>query len=50
MAEFAAEGRDPEVLFWVGCLGSSDARAQRVSAALAQILDKIGMDFAIRGK
>ncbi|HMY85619.1 MAG TPA: (Fe-S)-binding protein [Saprospiraceae bacterium] len=50
MAEFAAEGRDPEVLFWVGCLGSYDARAQRVSAAFAQILDNIGIEFAILGK
>ncbi len=50
MAELAAEGRSPEVLFWVGCLGSYDARAQRVSAAFSQILNSIGVDFAILGK
>jgi heterodisulfide reductase subunit D len=50
MAEYAAEGRNPEVLFWVGCLGSYDARAQRVSAAFAEILDSIGIEFAILGK
>lgn len=50
MAEFAAEGRQPEVLFWVGCLGSYDARAQRVSQAFAQILNAIGIEFAILGK
>lgn len=50
MAELAAEGRSPEVLFWVGCMGSYDARAQRVSAAFAQILNAIGIDFAILGK
>ena len=33
MAMMAAEGKEPEVLFWVGCAGSFDARAQRVTIA-----------------
>ena len=33
MAMMAAEGKEPEVLFWVGCAGSFDARAQRVTMA-----------------
>ena len=49
MAEFAAENKQPEVLFWVGCAGSFDARAQRVTAAFAKILQSAGVDFAILG-
>ena len=49
MAEMAAEGREPEILFWVGCAGSFDARAQKVTKAFCQILDSVGMSFAILG-
>ncbi len=50
MAEMAAEGREPEVLFWVGCAGSFDDRAQKVTIAFAKILQKAGVEFAILGK
>jgi heterodisulfide reductase subunit D len=50
MAEYAANGEMPEVLFWVGCAGSFDQRAQKVTKAFAQILDKVGVKFAILGK
>lgn len=50
MAEYAANGEMPEVLFWVGCAGSFDQRAQRITKAFAQILDKVGVRFAILGK
>jgi len=50
MAEYAAEGRAPEVLFWVGCAGSFDDRAKRVTKAFAKILGECGVDFAILGK
>ena len=49
MAEYAAEGKTPEILFWVGCAGSYDARAQKVSAAFSKILHAVGMEFAILG-
>ncbi len=49
MAEFLAEGREPEVLFWVGCSGSFDQRAQRITKAFALILSKMEIDFAILG-
>jgi len=45
----AAEGREPEILFWVGCAGSFDTRAQKVTKAFCQILDAVGMSFAILG-
>lgn len=50
MAEMMASGEKPEVLFWVGCAGSYDQRAQRISQAFALILQKIGVSFAILGK
>src|SRR6478752_3818774 len=50
LAEFTAEGTSPEILFWVGCAGSFDARAQRITKAFAQILDHVGISFGILGK
>ncbi len=49
MAEATAEGIEVEVLFWVGCAGSFDARAQKVTKAFSQLLDKAGVSFAILG-
>jgi heterodisulfide reductase subunit D len=50
MAEMAAENRAPEILFWVGCAGSFDQRAQRITRAFAAILHKVGIQYAILGK
>ncbi len=50
MAEMMANGETPEVLFWVGCAGSFDARAQKITKAFASILNKVGVRFAILGK
>lgn len=50
MAEYAASGETPEILFWVGCAGSFDQRAQKITKAFATILDKVGVRFAILGK
>lgn len=49
MAESTAAGIDVEVLFWVGCAGSFDARAQRVTKAFSELLNKAGVSFAILG-
>lgn len=49
MADLAMEGRVPDVLFWVGCAGSYDARAQKVTIAFCKILNEVGVDFAILG-
>lgn len=49
VAELAAEGKTPEVLFWVGCAGSFDARAQKVTRAFCEILNRVGIEFAILG-
>lgn len=50
MAEMMASGKSPEVLFWVGCAGSFDQRAQKITKAFATILDKAGVEYAILGK
>ena len=50
MAELFAEGRSPEVLFWVGCAGSFDQRAQKITRAFATILNETGISYAILGK
>ena len=49
MEEYAAAGETPEVLFWVGCAGSFDERAQRVTKSFAKILNASGVKFAILG-
>lgn len=49
MAEMMAKGEKPEVLFWVGCAGSFDDRAKKISKAFAKILNKAGVSFAVLG-
>ncbi len=50
MAELFAKGDTPEVLFWVGCAGSFDQRAQKITKAFVTILDKVGIRYAILGQ
>lgn len=50
MAELMASGEQPEILFWVGCAGSFDQRAQKITRAFAHILTTVGVKFAILGK
>ncbi len=50
VAELFAIGQTPEILFWVGCAGSFDQRAQKITKAFASILDKVGINYAILGK
>jgi len=50
MAELMANGETPEILFWVGCAGSFDVRAQKITKAFAAILNKVGINYAILGK
>lgn len=50
VAELMANGQSPEVLFWVGCAGSFDQRAQKITRAFAAILTRVGINYAILGK
>ena len=49
MAQYMAEGKQPEVLFWVGCAGSFDDRAKKITRAFVKILNNIGVEFAVLG-
>lgn len=49
MAEMLVQGDAPEVLFWVGCAGSFDDRAKKITKALVKILHKSGVKFAVLG-
>jgi heterodisulfide reductase subunit D len=50
MADLSSRGESPEILFWVGCSGSYDQRAQKITRAFASILNHIGIRYAILGK
>ena len=49
MAEYMAEGKQPEVLFWVGCAGSFDDRAKKITKAFVKLLNRANVDFAVLG-
>lgn len=49
MAEFLGQGKQPEVLFWVGCSGSFDERAKKITKAFVRILNYAGVEFAVLG-
>ncbi|MES2774050.1 MAG: (Fe-S)-binding protein [Bacteroidota bacterium] len=49
MAQMVAAGEEPEILFWVGCAGSFDQRAQKITRAFALILENVGINFAVLG-
>ncbi len=47
--EFKSQGKEPEIVFWVGCAGSFDSRAQKITLALVKILHHAGIQFAVLG-
>ncbi|QLG46672.1 (Fe-S)-binding protein [Costertonia aggregata] len=49
MAELSAAGQQPEVLFWVGCAGSFDDRAKKITKAFVKLLNKANVNFAVLG-
>lgn len=49
MAQYMAENKQPEVLFWVGCAGSFDDRAKKITKAFVKLLHKSKVDFAVLG-
>ena len=49
MAEMLAKGEKAEVLFWVGCAGSFDDRAKKITKALVKLLNKANVNFAVLG-
>lgn len=49
MAEYMAQGKQPEVLFWVGCAGSFDDRAKKITKAFVKLLNNANVEFAVLG-
>ncbi|MEI2760216.1 MAG: (Fe-S)-binding protein [Bacteroidia bacterium] len=49
MADFLAANESPDILFWVGCAGSFDQRAQKITKAVAKILNSCNISFAVLG-
>jgi Fe-S oxidoreductase len=49
MAEMMAQGKQPDVLFWVGCAGSFDDRAKKITKAFVKILNSANVSFAVLG-
>ncbi len=50
LSEWPADKAPPEILFWVGCAGSFDPRAQKVTRSFVQILEAAQISYAILGK
>lgn len=50
LAEMAARGERPDLLYWVGCMGSFDDRAKQTTVAFARIMRAAGVNFAILGQ
>lgn len=49
MAEMMAQGKEPEILFWVGSAGSYDDRVKKITRAFVKILNRANVDFAVLG-
>ncbi|MFM8962459.1 MAG: heterodisulfide reductase-related iron-sulfur binding cluster, partial [Sphingomonadales bacterium] len=49
MADMMASGESPDILFWVGCAGSFDDRAKKITKALVKILNHCKVNFAVLG-
>ena len=49
MAEFMAEGKEAELLFWVGSAGSFDDRAKKITKAFVKIMNTAGVNFGVLG-
>jgi heterodisulfide reductase subunit D len=49
LAEMTQRGEKPDVLFWVGCAGSFDDRAKKITKAFARLLQRSGVSFAVLG-
>ena len=47
--EMKNRGIDPEILFWVGCAGSFDDRAKKITKSFVNLLNKAGVSFAVLG-
>ena len=49
VAELVANNESPDILFWVGCSGSFDDRAKKITKAIVKILNHCNIKFAVLG-
>ena len=49
LSELKLNGKEPEVVFWVGCAGSFDDRAKKVTKSFIKILNNASVSYAILG-
>ena len=49
LSDLILQGKKPEILFWVGCAGSFDERAKKITRAFVRILNQINISYAILG-
>jgi Fe-S oxidoreductase len=49
LASLEAEGKKASVVFWVGCAGSFDDRAKKITKAFVKILNHTNTSFAVLG-
>jgi heterodisulfide reductase subunit D len=49
MSEFMAEGKEADILFWVGSAGSFDDRAKKITRAFVRIMNKANVNFGVLG-
>jgi Fe-S oxidoreductase len=49
MAEFMKEGKEADILFWVGSAGSFDDKAKKITKAFVKIMNTAGVNFGVLG-
>ncbi len=49
MAQYKEEGKEPEILYWVGCAGVFDERSKKIAKAVISLLKKAKVEFAVLG-
>ena len=49
LADLKAEQKQADIVFWVGCAGSFDERAKKITKAFVKILHQAGVNFAVLG-
>ncbi len=49
LSEMSTQGEKPEIVFWVGCAGSFDDRAKKITKAFVKILNNSNISFAVLG-
>ncbi|MDA9124450.1 (Fe-S)-binding protein [Flavobacteriaceae bacterium] len=49
LAQLQSEGKKAEIVFWVGCAGSFDDRAKKITKAFVKLLNQTEVSFAVLG-